>query len=98
MKIRDVKKFIRSIAIALSIIGFLSLLLVSSSLSYTELEYKTIYVCSGDTLWSISSDLQSTNDYYKEKDIRHIIDHLVKINNLESKTIYVGQELVVPTV
>ena len=96
MKIVNVKRFVRSVLIILGLIICMSLFLMSSTLSYKELEYKTIYVCSGDTLWSISADLQSTNDYYKGKDVRDIIENLVKLNNLDSKTIYAGQELVVP--
>jgi len=98
MKIVDVKKFGRSIAIIFGIIAILSLFIMSSSLSYKELEYTSIYVSDGDTLWSISSELQLTSEYYKGKDIRDIIDHLAKINNLESKAIYVGQKLDIPTV
>ena len=98
MKITNLKRFIRSIIIALGIIGCLSLLLMSSSLSYKETEYTTIYVYSGDTLWSIAQGLQSTNNYYEGKDVRDIIEDLVKINNLSSKTVYIGQELQVPIV
>lgn len=98
MKIVNVGKFIRSVLIVFGIILCLSLFVMKSSLSYKELEYKTIFVDNGDTLWSISTDLQSSNPYYKGKDIRDITEDLTKINSLNSKTIYVGQELQIPMV
>lgn len=57
MKIKNFKKFVRSILIILGIIFILSLIIVKSTLSYTNYKYKTIYVKSGDTLWSIALDM-----------------------------------------
>lgn len=98
MKIKNVKKFIRSILIVLGVIFILSLIIVKSTLSYTVRRYKTIYVESGDTLWSIASDLQENNAYYKGKDIRYIIGDLKEINNLNSSMVYANQELQIPIV
>lgn len=97
MKIKNVKKFVRSILIILGIILSISLLISKSSLSFKETEYKTISVSSGDTLWEIASYNQSSNDYYKNKDIRYIINDIMKINNLENSSLIVGQQLLVPT-
>lgn len=96
MKIKNVKKFIRSILIVLVIIFILSLIIVKSTLSYTNCEYRIIYVKSGDTLWSIASDLQENNSYYRGKDIRYIIGDLKEINNLNNSMVYVNQELQIP--
>ena len=98
MKIKNIKKFIRGIFIVLGIIFIVSLLIVKSTLSYTNKEYKTIYVKSGDTLWSIASDLQENDNYYEGKDIRYIIGDLKEINSLNSSTVYANQELEIPVI
>ena len=98
MKIKNVKKFIRSILIVLGVIFILSLIIVKSTLSYTTHEYKTMYVKSGDTLWSIAIDLQKNNSYYEGKDVRYIIGDLKEINNLNNSTLYINQELYIPAV
>lgn len=96
MKIKNVKKFVRSILIILGIILSISLLISKASLSYKETEYKTISVSAGDTLWEIASYNQSSNDYYENKDIRYIINDIMKINNLENSSLTVNQELLIP--
>ena len=96
MKIKNVKKFVRSILIILGIILSISLLISKTSLSYKETEYKTISVSAGDTLWEIASYNQNSNDYYENKDIRYIINDIMKINNLENSSLTVGQELLIP--
>lgn len=96
MKIKNVKKFVRSILIILGVILIISLLISKSSLSFKETEYKKISVSSGDTLWEIASYNQRSNDYYKNKDIRYIINDIMKINNLENSSLTVGQELLIP--
>ena len=96
MKIKNIKKFIRSILIVLGIIGILSLILTQGALSHTDTSYTTISVSSGDTLWKIAEKQQSSNDYYKGKDIRYIIDDLVEINHLSSKDLAIDQKLQVP--
>ncbi len=98
MKIKNVKKFIRSILIILGIILFISLLITKSTLSHKQIEYKTIYVSEGDTLWNIAKSNQVNNEYYKNKDVRFIINDLIKINNLDSSNINVNQELLIPVV
>ena len=98
MKIVNVKKFIRSICIILGIIFVSSLIFAKSTLSHKEVEYINICVTHGDTLWGIAEELQTTNDYYKNKDIRYIISDIKSINNLESSNIYVDQELRIPII
>lgn len=96
MKIVNTKKFIRSLTLIFLIGLILPFIIIKTSFSYTKTEYKTLYVKSGDTLWSIASNLQSTN-YYKGKDIRYIIEDLKEINDLGSSNIGVNQELKIPT-
>lgn len=98
MKIKSTKKFIRGIFIILGIIFILSLIFVKTTLSYTTQKYKTLYVNTGDTLWSIAVDLQKNNSYYKGKDVRHIIGDLKEINSLKNSTVYANQELQIPVV
>lgn len=98
MKIKNLKKFIRGILIILGVIFILSLIFVKSVLSYNTKEYKTILVKSGDTLWSIASDMQENNSYYKGKDIRYIIGDLKEINGLKNSNVYSNQELQIPVI
>lgn len=98
MKIVNLKKFLRSIFIILLVIFILSLICAKASLSHKEMEYTTLYVTNGDTLWSIAKDLQKNNVYYKGKDIRDIVANIKDINNLESSNLYINQELMIPIV
>ena len=98
MRIKNVKKFVRSILIILGIILSLSLIIAKVSYSHGEKQYKSIYVSEGDTLWNIAKDNQKNNVYYKDKDVRYIINDLMKINNLSNSNIQVNQELVIPVI
>jgi len=95
MKIVNKKKFIRSVSL---LIIFIILLLINTSFSHTETNYKKISVISGDTLWSIAKQEKNNNGYFKNKDIRDIIDEIKYINNLSSSNLNVGDELTVPTI
>ena len=96
MRIKNVKKFVRSILIILGIILGLTLFISKSTLSHKEIEYKTIYVSKGDTLWNIAKSNQTCNTYYKDKDIRYIINDIMKTNNLSNSNININQELLIP--
>lgn len=98
MKIKSVKKFMRSILIILGIAVAITVLISKSTLSHKEIEYKTIYVSKGDTLWNIAKDNQTSNEYYRNKDIRYIINDLIKVNNLDNSNISINQELLIPIV
>lgn len=98
MRVVNIKKFIRSVLIILGLILMFSLIVSSSSFSHKQVEYTKFYVSEGETLWNIASDLQSNNLYYKDKDIRFIIEDLMDINNLENSSLYINQELNIPTV
>ena len=98
MKIVNVRKFIRSIIIVLLVILGVSLVFTKGTLSHKETEFIKYYVSEGDTLWSIAADLQNSNDFYKNKDIRYIISNIKELNNLETSIIYSNQELVIPVI
>lgn len=98
MRIKNVKKFVRSILIILGIILALSLIIAKASYSHGEKVYKSIYVSEGDTLWNIAKENQKNNVYYKNKDVRYIINDLMKINNLSNSNIRINQELLIPVI
>lgn len=98
MKITNVKKFIRSILIILGMILIITLLISKATLSHKEVEYKTIYVSKGDTLWNIAKSNQISNEYYKNKDVRYIINDIMKVNNLSNSNINVNQEILIPII
>ena len=98
MRIKNSKKFVRSILIILGIILCLTLFISKDTLSHGETEYKTIFVSEGDTLWNIAKSNQANNGYYENKDVRYIISDLMKINNLENSNININQELKIPII
>ena len=98
MKIVNKKKFIRSVSITLGLIIFIILLLINTSFSHTEINYKKVSVISGDTLWSIAKQEKNSNLYFENKDIRDIVDEIKYINNLSSSSLNIGDELTVPTI
>ena len=98
MKIKNLKRFVRSIFIIIGLMILIIFLIGKASYSKKEVEYKTICVSQGDTLWNIAKFNQENNSYYKGKDIRYIINDLIEINNLENSNINVNQELIIPTI
>lgn len=94
----DKRKFIRSTSITISLILFIILLLSNISFSHTEVSYKEIAVCSGDTLWSIARYEKNNNVYFEDTDVRDIIDEIKYINNLKNSNLSVGDKLTIPTV
>lgn len=98
MRIKNAKKFIRSILIILLIIIGLSLLISKATYSYKEKQYKNVYVETGDTLWNIASVESKNNEYYKNKDIRYIVNDIIKENNMSSSSLKVNQQLIIPVI
>lgn len=92
MRIKNKKKFIRGILI---IIAILSLFICKSTFSYSKPNYKKIYVSSNETLWEIAKNETINNDYYKNKDIREVVNRIKTINNLNTSNLYEGQELLI---
>ena len=91
MKIVNKKRFINSITI-ISIIIFSIIVMFFSftkNQEYTE-NHKTIYISKNETLWSIAKEYKKPN-----QDIRDYIYEIRKLNNMESATIYEGQELII---
>ena len=97
MKIKDKKKFIKSILTIIGVAIILNFIIINRVASFDELKYKTVSVTKGDTLWDIASSEQKNNTYYKGKDIRDIIASIKSNNNLKSSDLHVEQELKIPT-
>lgn len=96
MRIVDKKKFVRMIILIIGIISILFICCSNISFSKGEIKAKTIYVSSGDTLWTIATEEQENNLYYKDKDIRDIIYEIKKINNLDNNSNLIsGQKLLI---
>lgn len=55
------------------------------------IEYETINVMQGDTLWNIAKENISENE-----DIRDYIYVIRKVNNLESANIHPGDQILIP--
>ncbi len=98
MKIKNVKKFVRSIFIIIGLTILIILLIQNYSYSKKVVEYKTLCVSEGDTLWNIASLNQNENSYYKGKDIRYIINDLIRINNLDNSNLRVNQKINIPVI
>ena len=95
-KIVNVKRFIIS-----NIVLWLMVFLIISSIankaySYNTINYKTIYIAQGDTLWEIAETEKNNNPYYEDKDIRDIVYDIKNTNNLQVSNLSVGQELKIP--
>ncbi len=62
------------------------------------MEYTSIYVDYGDTLWNIAERQKQSNEYYKKRDVRDIIADIKRVNNLSSSELQISQELRIPTI
>lgn len=83
LKIVNMKKFVRSISILMLIVLGIIFLSTKTSLSHNEnsqMNYDTLIVMQGDTLWQIALNQQEENSYYENKDVRDIIEHIKKTN------------------
>ena len=96
LKIVNFSKFIRSIMLIVGIIFIISLFINNKSFSYKENEFKEIYVSNGDTLWSIAKEEKENNPYYKNKDIRDIVNNIKSISKLNSGNLFANQKLIIP--
>ena len=97
MRKLNVKRIIKLIAVMVVLVITILLFIHSTSLSFRDTQYREIYVCSGDTLWDIAKNEQQNNDYYKGKDIREVIFHIKKINNLPSSDLNINQKILIPS-
>ena len=98
MRIVNKKKFIKMVIIILGVVFTFGIYCSNISFSKGEVKQKTIYVSSGDTLWSIAMNEKENNHYYEDKDVRDIIYEIRKANELDNYSyLKVGQKLIVNT-
>lgn len=96
MKIVNRKKFIRMVTLLVGIIVVTFFYFSNVSFSKGEIKTKTLYISSGDTLWSIAEQEQESNPYYQDKDVRSIIYEIKKLNHLSNNSnLTVGQKLTI---
>ena len=96
-KIVNAKRFILSTTVLFLLILLGGSTIINTTYSCNKIDYKTVYVTQGDTLWKIASEEQSKNPYYKKRDIRDIIYDIKETNDLKISNLTVGQELRIPT-
>ena len=68
-------------------------ILITKYVAKTELKSKEYIVKSGDTIWSIATDLAEQNS---KKYIKSIVNDIKKLNLLDDVIIYEGQEILIP--
>lgn len=96
MRIVNKKKFIRMVILVIGVIMLLFMCFSNISFSKGEVKTKTIYVSSGDTLWTIAKEEQENNSYYENKDIRDIIYQIKKLNNIQNDSKLIeGQKIII---
>jgi len=94
MKYRIVnrKRFITFCILSILLIAFILLpILNDATAKDSKIEYIKFTVSTGDTLWDIAKEYGSSN-----MDIREIIYIICEKNNLNSSSIYPGQEILIP--
>lgn len=96
MRIVNMKKFIRMVILIIGIIVITSICFCNISFSKGEIKTKSIYVSSGDTLWTIASEEKENNLYYENKDIRDIVYQIKKLNSIDNNSNLIeGQKLII---
>ncbi|NLN49734.1 MAG: LysM peptidoglycan-binding domain-containing protein [Clostridiales bacterium] len=90
-KIISKSRFILFLAIPIIIIFSIFLGMKVNAKNETDPVCESIYVESGDTLWSISSKYAPNN-----MDLRLYIDKVMEINDIETAILRPGQMLYVP--
>ena len=95
-KIVNVKRFIISNVVLWSVVFLAISSVVNIVYSHNAINYKTIYIYQGDTLWEIAETEKNNNPYYEDKDIRDIVYDIKNTNNLQVSNLSVGQELKIP--
>ena len=79
IKIVNHRKFRSRIILVVFILSCIVFNINNSVSSEEKIEYKTVTVSNGDTLWSIAKSEQETNQYYEKNDIREIISNIRRL-------------------
>lgn len=97
MIIKDKKKFLRLVVVGVGIMILINVIIFNKVFSHQEVNYKTVSVSNGDTLWSIAKLEKEENSFYEGRDVRDIVQEIKKINNLGTANLKVNQTLEIPT-
>jgi len=97
MIIKDKKKFLRLVVVGVGIMILINVIIFNKAFSHQEVNYKTVSVSNGDTLWSIAKLEKEENSFYEGRDVRDIVQEIKKINNLGTANLKVNQTLEIPT-
>ena len=87
--LKNKRKFF-SFVFVISVLAFI-MIYTSSVSGYQEPKYQSIFVNSGDTLWSIAEKYGSDSI-----DIRDYIYNIREINNLDSSNLYENTTILIP--
>lgn len=98
LKIVNMKKFIRTLLVLISLIIVLLFIGLNNTYSKGDIQYKEEYIYQGDTLWSIAQRESKENKYYENKDIRDIIQEIKNVNNIGNDNLKVGQKVLIPNI
>ncbi len=90
MRIKSMPRFIISMSIIFIVVFSIFNSVFGVVFSHEEQKYEKVIVAKGDTLWSIAQTIDGN--------INENIFEIKKLNNLNNSDIYVGQELLIPTV
>lgn len=90
MRIKSMPRFIISMSIIFIVIFSIFNGVFGVVFSHEKPTYEKVIVAKGDTLWSIAQAIDGN--------INENIFEIKKINNLNNSDIYIGQELLIPTI
>ena len=90
--LKNKRRFLIIVMILISIISSI-FIFTTKSIESKEfpLEYQDLAILKGDTLWDIAKEITDETE-----DIRKVIRHIKKINNMETSEIFTGQVIKIP--
>lgn len=89
---RKVRKQNRSLFTALLIFTFIFSAFISTGVTASKVtDTETMRIAVGDTLWSIASECNTCGD-----DVRDIMDDIMKLNNMKTAELHIGDTIIIP--
>lgn len=95
LKIKDKRKFERFITLSFIVVALLVFFFVNiSNPKFVEGSSETmnsVIVKQGDTVWSIANNIDT------DRDVRHVVDDILNLNDLDTSSVYPGDKLYIPS-
>lgn len=91
MKRRKVTARITFLLSVFMLIAVMGINIINTAFAKDTAEGYTVIVSPGDTLWDIAIDNNTGN-----KDIRKVVDSIIRANDLNGSNICVGDEIIIP--